>query len=77
MGGGEADAKRPTAADLVGRLREDKAQLENHVRVLATRLHDASLHTIELQERCKRLEDDLALAEGMLPGSGTKPKGRI
>lgn len=73
----EADAKRPTAAELVGRLREDKAQLEIHVRVLATRLHDAFLHTVELQKRCKRLENDLALATGMSPEASLTPKDRL
>jgi hypothetical protein len=68
---------RPTAADLVGRLRNDKARLESHVRVLATRLHDAFLHTAELQKRCKRLENDLALAKGMLPEASAKPNDRV
>jgi hypothetical protein len=76
-GGVETDAKKPTAAQLVSRLREDKAQLESHVRVLATRLHDAFLHTIELQKRCKRLENDLASATGMPPETSLKPKERL
>lgn len=73
-GGDETGRDRPTAADLVGRLREDKARLESHVRVLATRLHDAFLHTVELQKQCKRLESDLAVAKGVTP---EKPKGRV
>lgn len=73
-GGDGAGRDRPTAAELVGRLREDKARLESHVRVLATRLHDAFLHTVELQKQCKRLEGDLAVAKEKLRKAGTKPK---
>lgn len=76
-GGVETNAKKPTAAELVSRLREDKAQLENHVRVLATRLHDAFLHTVELQKRCKRLENDLAVATAVPPETSLKPKDRF
>lgn len=73
-GADETRRSRPTAADLVARLREDKARLESHVRVLATRVHDAFLHTIELQKQCKKLESDLAVANKKLPKASAKPK---
>jgi phage shock protein A len=75
MDGGKGTGRgRPTAAELVRRLREDKARLESEVRVLATRLHDAFLHTVELQKQCKRLKSDLADAKEKLRKAGTKPK---
>lgn len=76
-GGDETGRTRPTAAELVRRLREDKALLENHVRVLATRLHDAFLHTVELQKKCKRLESDLVVARAKVPRADTKPSQGI
>ena len=58
--------RRPSAADLVKILRADKATLERHVSILATRLHDASLHVWELEKRCGRLELELAQARVQL-----------
>lgn len=75
-GRNESEKSRPSAADLVNSLREDKAVLENHVKVLATRLHDAFLHTQEMKKRCKRLEEDLAVAQDRIlrenANSGTR-----
>lgn len=62
MNKGLLDERPPSAAELVKLLREDKVTLERHVGVLATRLHDASLHVWELEKRCERLEHELAQA---------------
>lgn len=65
-GSDEREKSRPSSADLVKNLRKDKATLDRHVRVLATRLHDAFLHTVELQKECKRLESELGQTREML-----------
>lgn len=56
--GNVASEGRPSAAELVDRLRRDKAVLENHVRVLATRLNDAFLQIHKLQKECQLPKDD-------------------
>ena len=58
--GGETGKKRPSCADLVINLRRDKKELDTHVRVLATRLHDAFLEKVELEKKYRKLEGELA-----------------
>ncbi|MBE7184989.1 MAG: hypothetical protein INR68_11340 [Methylobacterium mesophilicum] len=44
------------------KLKEDRAILERHVRVLATRLNDASLQARELEDKVRDLKEKLAVA---------------
>lgn len=78
MGGSnEPGKRRPSSADLVNNLRKDKATLDRHVKVLATRLHDAFLHIVELRKECKRLESELAETTEMLRKATMKAKERV
>ena len=57
---GETGKKHTSSADLVTNLRRDKQELNTHVRVLATRVHDAFLEKLELEKKYRKLEGELA-----------------
>jgi hypothetical protein len=74
--GGKTGKKRPSSADLVINLRRDKKELDTHVRVLATRLHDTFLERLELEKKYRRLEGELADTREALRRAPSRVKER-
>jgi hypothetical protein len=74
--GGNTGKKQPSSADLVMNLRRDKRELDTHVRVLATRLHDAFLEKLELQKEYRKLEGELADTREALRRATSRVKER-